>query len=914
MPSATDPAWRFKVGGSTFALPHPNLRLTNWLVFNQNGNSSLSWSWQGGAFPTRSGDPFVGKTITLEMDTGSGFVLVFSGACQSMPVAKGGFGWQRTYTADGLATLADYVPITNSNTNADRFVFNADPDDTINYNAARAGRTVGQILLAVLTDATMATQLGALGVGGYTSSGTGGSAHATVSTGSVTAIAVDTGGDGYTAAPTVYLSGGGGSGATATATVSGGAITGISVTAGGTGYTSAPTVWIAPLPLATIRDLASFTVIPPFQVDVSGEHSLTVLQQTLKQIEPNAWLQVQADGTIRVWDLRQFGSGNSPYPGATTVQMDPDSTGANPDLVDVGGLQWTLDTRGQASRIVVRGEDYSEMRLYQTSDGSLMEFFGHDGLSNSQAKTAWKPTDWNGSSLNAGQATATCTLSSGAVGTITLGYGGYGYSSAPTVIFTPTAAGSGATGHTSISGGAVSAVTLDSGGSGYTSGATVSIVGGGGTGATATATVSGGVVTALTLTSGGSGYYSAPTLVITGTGAGSGAAATATISGGVVTSITKTSSGSGYTTAPSITLTAPFGGNGDAGTCVCGDTLHVTLFPASSSKTWPANYWDQSATGKQAIICLHSAVNSGITLSVTRKIVANTALSAGGSCTVTFDRAIPNTQYDSYVIRGLSNSGAITWRRYKPSDPVLAARLRPRASFPSPLTNANGNSAQSTSTPLCEIDWSSSGSAPYYTATMGISVDSVDGWVDVEKPVVMVYGTQASSYSDGVPANVRMFLPTRTDSLQVQAPADVAGAPQYSGSLYSIEGISRTYTVTVPQWRDPGNSGNIQAYAQSLLDAMSNTIIEATIPFAKLDTRWLTPGQAIQLTGGTYTTGYEAVKVPVVECQIEFSQPGRGCRYRTTIRASNRRGAYTAAIYERPSREPMLFGLQGGSQ
>jgi len=73
--------------------------------------------------------------------------------------------------------------------------------------------------------------------------GTGGTAAtATVSGGAVTSIAVNTGGSGYTSAPTVYLSGGGGVGATATATVSGGAVTAIAVTYGGTGYTSAPTV------------------------------------------------------------------------------------------------------------------------------------------------------------------------------------------------------------------------------------------------------------------------------------------------------------------------------------------------------------------------------------------------------------------------------------------------------------------------------------------------------------------------------------------------------------------------------------------------------------------------------------------------------------------------------------------------
>ncbi len=59
----------------------------------------------------------------------------------------------------------------------------------------------------------------------------------------VSAVAVDTGGSGYTSA-TVSFSGGGGSGAEATATVAGGVVTGIAVTKGGSGYTSEPTVTI----------------------------------------------------------------------------------------------------------------------------------------------------------------------------------------------------------------------------------------------------------------------------------------------------------------------------------------------------------------------------------------------------------------------------------------------------------------------------------------------------------------------------------------------------------------------------------------------------------------------------------------------------------------------------------------------
>ena len=71
--------------------------------------------------------------------------------------------------------------------------------------------------------------------------GTGATATATVANGEITGITVDSDGTGYTSPPTISFTGGGGSGATASVSVAG-VITGIAVTSGGTGYTSAPTI------------------------------------------------------------------------------------------------------------------------------------------------------------------------------------------------------------------------------------------------------------------------------------------------------------------------------------------------------------------------------------------------------------------------------------------------------------------------------------------------------------------------------------------------------------------------------------------------------------------------------------------------------------------------------------------------
>lgn len=68
--------------------------------------------------------------------------------------------------------------------------------------------------------------------------------QAVLAAGGIQSITTTNGGTGYSASPVVTITGGGGSGATATATVVGGVITAINVTASGSGYTSTPSIGI----------------------------------------------------------------------------------------------------------------------------------------------------------------------------------------------------------------------------------------------------------------------------------------------------------------------------------------------------------------------------------------------------------------------------------------------------------------------------------------------------------------------------------------------------------------------------------------------------------------------------------------------------------------------------------------------
>jgi len=159
----------------------------------------------------------------------------------------------------------------------------------------------------------------------------------------------------------------------------------------------------------------------------------------------------------------------------------------------------------------------------------------------------------------------------GEIDTLTVTAGGSGYTSAP--IVTIEGDGTGASATATLTGGAVTGITLDTEGFGY-SFAFVKFTGGGGTGVAATATLGStetdtlqsnvesqavpGTLDRIVVTNTGVDYTSGDAL-ITITGDGTGATATATINArGEITSVTIVSPGTGYTFAD-ITVTQTLG-------------------------------------------------------------------------------------------------------------------------------------------------------------------------------------------------------------------------------------------------------------------------------------------------------------------------------------------------------------------
>src|SRR5512135_890974 len=137
------------------------------VAYARDGIPSLSLYRRGGALPGLP-DPWLGQPVVLTING----TTYFRGDVVSVSpdYEADGPGWVLAYQCLGLRYRGNLVPLTDENTGLDTAPFNLQPEDPA-YLASRAGRSVGQILAAVLTMPTNAANLSGLGLGGYTSLG-----------------------------------------------------------------------------------------------------------------------------------------------------------------------------------------------------------------------------------------------------------------------------------------------------------------------------------------------------------------------------------------------------------------------------------------------------------------------------------------------------------------------------------------------------------------------------------------------------------------------------------------------------------------------------------------------------------------------------------------------------------------------
>jgi hypothetical protein len=218
--------------------------------------------------------------------------------------------------------------------------------------------------------------------------------------------------------------------------------------------------------------------------------------------------------------------------------------------------------------------------------------------------------------------------------------------------------------------------------------------------------------------------------------------------------------------------------------------------------------------------------------------------------------------------------------------------------------SASGTAAEMLSGPLGVVCYNPTGgtSQPWNMSSCGVTLDPVNGLVYFDTPTQVVAGGLNTPVRWA--ANVQAVVPIAVGTLAAYAPS----SSSYAGTLYTVEGISRTKTITVLEWTDYSNSTNMSTFASEFLDSVKDVIVEGSAPYAGLLPAYLFPGNAVDVAGSGYTTGWEALALPVVSAEVHFQPGGAGTSYAMTLHLSNRRGRYSSENYLRPS----MVGLQYG--
>ncbi|HMF38321.1 MAG TPA: hypothetical protein VKF17_16880 [Isosphaeraceae bacterium] len=354
----------------------------------------------------------------------------------------------------------------------------------------------------------------------------------------------------------------------------------------------------------------------------------------------------------------------------------------------------------------------------------------------------------------------------------------------------------------------------------------------------------------------------------------------------------------------------------DLGSCVCDSTTEVTITSNNTALTLAADQLDQTDTGLHAIITVSEIIASSglasVSANFSTQVIANTAMSAGGSSTLTLAQPMPVTTYNSYFLTFLNGAGNVVYRRYLVVNHEVGAALQNAFPFPFAFSTAaymgTGpnvyNAAALTSAPM--------GIALYPSAGVPSGEGALANDIICDPTSGTILFNQPTAFDNGfgliTPSSVFVFVPVATGALQEWYPSSTT----YGGTLYTVEGIQRTKTITLRDWTQESSTNyNLATFAYEQFTSICDIVIEGTFSYLGLATNYLAPGQAISIAGNGYTTGYESAAIPVASTEVIFQPGNEGTSYLTICHLSNRRQRYTGAVYVRP---PVTTGFFYGSE
>ena len=235
------------------------------------------------------------------------------------------------------------------------------------------------------------------------------------------------------------------------------------------------------------------------------------------------------------------------------------------------------------------------------------------------------------------------------------------------------------------------------------------------------------------------------------------------------------------------------------GTVSVTSSTTVNYTSTSAVEVWPIGYWDQSHQ-QGTINFAASSLGGSYVQFWSARIVTCSALTAAGTASFTIDNPLPNNNYNSATITGLSTGPSVVWT---PSIRSLTIGALATSCQPEHLPPGVRKRVPAPGRPCCPPPWGSSSGTMAATSPLAYTFNTTTGKIRFIAPTYVIA-------NNAEPPDVWIYQPITTNNLYAVYPGDTIGPPQtpnYSGTSNSVDGLRKTLTVTIDQWTDPVSLG-----------------------------------------------------------------------------------------------------------
>lgn len=336
-------------------------------------------------------------------------------------------------------------------------------------------------------------------------------------------------------------------------------------------------------------------------------------------------------------------------------------------------------------------------------------------------------------------------------------------------------------------------------------------------------------------------------------------------------------------------------------------TNTVTVSVDDGLDEWGADYWPGILAH---VTLIDDAASGAITYQITRRIIANTALSSGGTSTLTLDVDLPaGSAYDRAEIVGIP-AGSHVHRRYKFASTRQDAAARIVRRFPFPVATGDlGLGYQGAARTSRPFGWNVKASSGFnvgqpFILQFSIYTDPDDNLVKIitAEPTIAPWTLPADRDIGGnavtKPDDIRVLAPVSKGPLEIRVPA-ADDAPPWEGRAYTIHGLEFELVLDLDGWLYIGDESRATTFAQDLLDSLKDPVITGAVEVIGFDADALDAGgiESIELETAA---GFDAldddlvgVPLPVQSVELRWNTaPGSATNFTTVVNLSNRTFPY----------------------